>query len=121
MDGTLDVVARALALDLIEVRRRNMLVDADLPYAMATGEVLHDVTPRQTFEAALAAFDVLAFRARQAADRERGVYRGLGICSVVEPTTYGSAFYKAAEIAGSGHEAAWARWRPPVQSRPRSS
>ncbi len=53
-----------------------------------------------------------AFRARQAADRDRGIYRGLGICSVVEPTTYGSAFYKAAGIAGSGHEAAWVKVAP---------
>jgi aerobic carbon-monoxide dehydrogenase large subunit len=112
MDGTIDAVARTLGLDPIEVRRRNMLSHADLPFTMPTGEVLHDVTPRETLEAALAAFDVAAFRARQAEDRERGVYRGLGICSVVESTTYGSAFYKAAGIAGSGHEAAWVKVAP---------
>lgn len=112
MDGTIDAVARALGLDPIAVRKRNMLSQADLPYAMPTGEMLHDVTPRETLEAALAAFDVPAFRARQAADRMNGVYRGLGICSVVESTTYGSAFYKAAGIAGSGHEAAWVKVAP---------
>jgi carbon-monoxide dehydrogenase large subunit len=31
---------------------------------------------------------------------------------VVESTTYGSRFYKAAGIAGSGHEAAWLRIEP---------
>ncbi len=36
----------------------------------------------------------------------------MGICAVVEPTTYGSAFYKAAGIAGSGHEAAWVKVAP---------
>jgi hypothetical protein len=55
-----------------------------------------DITPRETLDKALAAFDVGGFHARQAADRERGIHRGLGICCVVEPTTYGSAFYKAA-------------------------
>ncbi len=112
MDGTLDAVARALGLDPVEVRRRNMIAAADLPYALATGEVLHDVTPRETLDAALATFDVDAFRARQAADRGRGVYRGFGLCCVVECTTYGSAFYKAAGIAGSGHEAAWVKVAP---------
>ncbi len=112
MDGTIDAIARALALDPIAVRRRNMLTQADLPFAMPTGEVLHDVTPRETLEAALSAFDVEAFRVRQTADRAKGVYRGLGICSVVESTTYGSAFYKAAGIAGSGHEAAWVKVAP---------
>ena len=112
MDGTIDAVARALGLDPVDVRRRNMLTQADLPYAMPTGEVLHDVTPRETLEAAVAAFDVPGFRARQAADRTQGIHRGLGICTVVEPTTYGSAFYKAAGIPGSGHEAAWVKIAP---------
>ena len=112
MDGTIDAVATTLGLDPIEVRRRNMLSQSDLPFTMPTGEVLHDVTPRETLEAALAAFDVGSFRALQAADRARGIYRGLGICSVVESTTYGSAFYKAAGIAGSGHEAAWVKVAP---------
>lgn len=112
MDGTIDAVAAKLGLDPIAVRRRNMLTKSDLPFTMPTGEVLHDVTPRETLEAALAAFDVEAFRARQSADRARGIYRGLGICSVVESTTYGSAFYKAAGIAGSGHEAAWVKVAP---------
>ena len=112
MDGTIEAVARALDLDPIAVRRRNMLQAGDLPYAMATNETLHDIAPARTFEAALDAFDVEAFRARQAADRARGVHRGMGICAVVEPTTYGSAFYKAAGIPGSGHEAAWVKVAP---------
>jgi carbon-monoxide dehydrogenase large subunit len=112
MDGTLDAIARALGLDPLDVRRRNMIGPADLPHTMATGETLHDVTPSETFEAALAAFDVAGFRARQAADRIRGVHRGMGVCCVVEPTTYGSAFYKSAGIPGSGHEAAWVKVAP---------
>ena len=112
MDGTLDSVARALGIDPIEVRRRNMIGPADLPYRLPTGEVLHDVTPAETLAAAVSAFDVPAFRARQAADRARGVHRGLGVCCVVEPTTYGSAFYRDAGIAGSGHEAAWVKVAP---------
>jgi carbon-monoxide dehydrogenase large subunit len=112
MDGTMDAIARALELDPIEVRRRNMLSPSDMPYTMPTGEVLHDVTPRETFDAVLTAFDVDAFRTRQQADRARGIHRGFGLCSVVESTTYGSAFYKAAGIPGSGHEAAWVKVAP---------
>ncbi|HEX2941630.1 MAG TPA: xanthine dehydrogenase family protein, partial [Rhodopila sp.] len=112
MDGTIEAVARALGLDAIDVRRRNMLDAADLPFTMPTGETLHDIAPARTLDAALAAFDVPAFRARQAQDRARGLYRGMGLCAVVEPTTYGSAFYKAAGIPGSGHEAAWVKVAP---------
>jgi carbon-monoxide dehydrogenase large subunit len=112
MDGTIEAVARALGLDPVAARRTNMLRPDELPYTMATGERLEDVTPRETLEAALAAIDYDAFRRDQAADRARGRHRGLGICAVVESTTYGSKFYKAAGIPGSGLEAAWVRVDP---------
>jgi aerobic carbon-monoxide dehydrogenase large subunit len=112
IDGTIEAIARRLQRDSVEVRQINMLTTADLPYRMATGEVLEDITPRETLDTALAAFDVTAFRARQKADRARDIHRGLGICCVVESTTYGSAFYKAAGIPGSGHEAGWVKIDP---------
>jgi aerobic carbon-monoxide dehydrogenase large subunit len=112
MDGTIEAIARRLGLDPIEVRRTNMIHSSDLPHRMATGEVLEDVTPRETMECALREFDAAAFRRRQEADRAHGIYRGLGLCCVIESTTYGSAFYKAAGIAGSGHEAGWVKVEP---------
>ena len=112
MDGTIEAIARKLSLDPIEVRLVNMLRPADLPYTMATGLVVEAVTPRETLWTALAAFDLADFRARQQSDRARGIHRGVGLCCVVESTTYGSAFYKTAGIAGSGHEAGWVKIEP---------
>jgi carbon-monoxide dehydrogenase large subunit len=112
MDGTIDAIAREMGLDPIELRRRNMLTQAELPFQMPAGEAMHDVTPRECFETVLEAFDMKAFRARQAADRARGIHRGVGVCSVLESSTYGSAFYKAAGIPGSGHEAGWVKVAP---------
>jgi carbon-monoxide dehydrogenase large subunit len=112
MEGTMDAIARALELDPVAVRRLNMLHPGDFPYTMATGEVLADITPRETLEGALAAIDYDHFRQRQQQGRAQGIYLGLGICTVVESTTYGSRFYKAAGIPGSGHEAAWLRIEP---------
>lgn len=112
MDGTMDAIARALGLDPIAVRRRNMLTAADLPHSMPEGVAMQDVTPWLTFDQALDAFDVGAFRTRQAADRARGIYRGLGVCSVVESSTYGSAFYKRSGIPGSGFEPGWVKVAP---------
>ena len=112
MDGTIEAIARELGLDPLEVRRVNMLKREDLPYRMATGEVLEDITPAETLEAAVATFDLAGFRERQSAARAEGRFIGAGICSVVESTTYGSRFYKSAGIPGSGHEAAWVRIDP---------
>ena len=112
MEGTMDAIARELALDPLEVRRLNMVEPGDLPYTMPSGEVIADITPRETLEAAVKAIDYAGFRGRQAAARREGRHLGLGLCSVVESTTYGSKFYKAAGIPGSGHEAAWLRIEP---------
>ena len=112
MDGTMDAIARELQLDPLAVRRLNMLQPEELPYTMPTGEVLADVTPRATLDAAVAAMGYETFRAEQAAARAAGRWLGLGICTVVESTTYGSKFYKSAGIPGSGHEAAWVRIEP---------
>ncbi len=112
MEGTMDAIARELGLDPLAVRRLNMLHPNELPYTMATGEVLADITPRETLEAAVTAIGYEAFRQRQQEALDQGRYLGLGICTVVESTTYGSRFYKSAGIAGSGHEAAWVRIEP---------
>lgn len=112
MEGTMEAIARELKLDPVDVRRRNLLKPEELPYRTATGELLADITPSQTFEAVLEAFDYDAFRARQQTARAAGRYLGLGLCNVVEPTTYGSRFYKSAGIPGSGHEASWIRIEP---------
>lgn len=112
MEGTIDAIARRLGRDPVDVRRINMLRASDLPHTMPSGEVARDITPSETLEALLAEVDYAGFRTRQAADRARGLHRGLGLCCVVEPTTYGSAFYKAAAIPGSGHEAGWVKVEP---------
>jgi aerobic carbon-monoxide dehydrogenase large subunit len=112
IEGTMDAIARELGLDPLEVRRANMVESRELPYTMPTGEVIADITPRETLEAAVKAIDYQGFRDRQAAARRDGRYLGVGWCSVVESTTYGSKFYKAAGIPGSGHEAAWVRIEP---------
>lgn len=112
MEGTIDAIARKLALDPVEVRRRNTIRDADLPFVTITGETYVDVTPAETLEAAIAAIGYEEFRASQAVSRRSGRLIGLGLCTVIESTTYGSAFYKAAGIAGSGHEVATVRVEP---------
>jgi aerobic carbon-monoxide dehydrogenase large subunit len=112
MEGTMDAIARELGLDPVDVRRRNLLTTQELPYRMPTGELLADVTPSETFEAVLRSIDYSDFRTRQRKAREQGRHLGLGLCNVVESTTYGSRFYKAAGIPGSGHEASWVRIEP---------
>jgi carbon-monoxide dehydrogenase large subunit len=110
MEGTMDAVARELGLDPLEVRRLNSIADTDLPFVTATGERYDALTPRATLDAAADELGYSALRVQQANTRE--TLLGIGLCTVVESTTYGSAFYKAAGIPGSGHEVATIRIEP---------
>ncbi len=109
MEGTIDAVARALGLDPLAVRRLNSLTATDLPYVTATGEAYDALSPLATLDAAA---EAIGYEALRGASAPAGRLRGLGLCTVVESTTYGSAFYRAAGIAGSGHEVASLRVEP---------
>jgi carbon-monoxide dehydrogenase large subunit len=111
-EGTVDAVARALALDPATVRRRNMLADADLPYATATALTYRSVYPAETLERALGRFGYEERRSAQAHARAAGRIVGIGMATYVEPNTYGSEFYRTAGIPGSGHDAAIVRIEP---------
>src|SRR5947209_8045120 len=111
-EGTIDAIARALELDPVDVRRRNMLADGDLPYRTATELTYRSVYPRDTLERALAAFGYADRRREQARARAAGRIAGIGVATYVEPNTYGSEFYKTAGIPGSGHDAAIVRIEP---------
>lgn len=110
MEGTMDAVARDLGLDKLAVRRLNSITDADLPFITATGERYDALTPLATLDAAATAIGYDALLAPRAASSE--TLLGIGLCTVVESTTYGSAFYRAAGIPGSGHEVATMRVEP---------
>ena len=111
-EGILDEVARALGLDPLEVRRRNMIAPADLPWVSAAGQRYEAITPRATLEAVVEAIAYDRIRAEQRARGTAGKLLGLGLCTVIESNTYGSAFYRAAGIPGSGHEAVSVRVEP---------
>jgi len=109
MEGTMDAIAHALDLDPLELRRRNSITDADLPWITATGERYDALTPLATLDAAA---ERIGYQAQRGATAPAGRLRGVGLCTVVESTTYGSAFYRSAGIPGSGHEVASIRVEP---------
>ncbi len=67
----LDIAARQIGLDPVELRRRNLLRNDDMPYANANGMPYDHVTPLETFEHALEILDYDAFRREQADARLR--------------------------------------------------
>ena len=85
-ETALDVAARKIGIDPIELRRRNMITRADLPAVTALGIKVDDIDPAGCLDALLKAFDVPTFRREQAEARKHGRHLGLGVACYVEPT-----------------------------------
>ncbi len=94
-----DIAARQIGLDPVELRRRNMLAIADLPYTNPIGIPYDSMSPLETFEEALRIIDHDGFRAEQEAARAAGRLVGIGTSSYVEPTSTGAMPYYATEGA----------------------
>jgi carbon-monoxide dehydrogenase large subunit len=96
----LDIAARRMDIDPIELRRRNLLQRDELPYRNPNGMTYDSISPRETFEQALEILDYDAFRVEQAAARAAGRHLGVGVSNYVEPSTpgYGSYGTEAATI-----------------------
>ncbi len=80
----IDLVARELGLDPLDVRRRNYVVRDEPPLAMLTGLPFVGVTTQESVEQAAALVDWAGFRARQDKARAEGRYLGIGMASYLE-------------------------------------
>ncbi|HXY95260.1 MAG TPA: xanthine dehydrogenase family protein molybdopterin-binding subunit [Acidimicrobiia bacterium] len=85
----LDIAARRARVDPLELRRRNIVRQDDLPYRTTTGATFDRITPAETLEQAVAMLDYDAFRREQAGARAEGRCLGVGIAVYVEPTAGG--------------------------------
>jgi carbon-monoxide dehydrogenase large subunit len=95
-----DVAARSIGMDPLELRRRNVLRAEDLPYSTPLGMVFDDITPAECLEQAAQIIDYDGFRAQQAEALREGRLLGLGIGLYIEPTAgrYGALGIEAAHV-----------------------
>lgn len=89
----LDIAAREMGIDPVEMRRRNLLRRDELPYPNPNGMTYDNISPMETLEQALAMLDYDAFRKEQAEARQAGRYLGVGVSNYVEPSTPGLGYY----------------------------
>ena len=84
LERLMDAVADATGLDVLDVRRRN-LVDG-FPYETPTGGVYDSGDYAAAVELAVTNADLDDLRARQAAARDEGAYYGIGVALVTDPS-----------------------------------
>ena len=93
LERLMDKAARALDIDPVDIRRRNLITS--FPYTSAMGLVFDDASYRETMELAVDALDLPAFRKRQNEARKAGRYLGLGLATFSERTGYGTPAFAA--------------------------
>src|SRR6184192_507028 len=113
MERLLDLGARALNLDPVQIRRINLVTPDDLPYTSAT-RLVHDTGSYPVcFAKVVEALDYETFRAEQAQRRTEGRYLGIGLANYNELTGLGQAASAGPRMPfRTGHEGVTVRMDP---------
>jgi aerobic carbon-monoxide dehydrogenase large subunit len=83
-ERVVDLLAKDLGLDPLEIRLRNIAARTDPPFMMVTGRPLAGVTAAESLERVAQIVDIPAFRRRQAEERLKGRYLGIGMATFIE-------------------------------------
>jgi len=123
MERLMDYAARELGVDPIELRRKNFIGPAQMPFKTAAGETYDTGEFAKVMDAALDAADWQGFPARKAEAEKAGRLRGIGLSYYIE-STMGSPEENAkitfeddgtvsvavgTQSNGQGHETAYAQ------------
>lgn len=103
----MDLLARTLGIDPIEIRRRNLLTPDAMPYHAGTTTLGHPTVYdtgdyASALDAALRAADYPRLRTYQAEQRARGRHLGIGVACVLEKAGLGPWEMARVEIDASG-------------------
>src|SRR2546422_9118947 len=89
IERTMDAIAHELALDPVDVRRRNLIPKEAFPYTTATNTTYDSGAYSHALDTLLTAANYEQLRAEQARLRTQGQCVGVGICFYVEMTAMG--------------------------------
>jgi aerobic carbon-monoxide dehydrogenase large subunit len=92
-EGLVELAAAKIGMDVVELRRRNLIADDAYPAVGAAGIKFEKLSHHASLDKTLAMMDYKKLRAEQAELRGRGIYRGIGFASFIEVTNPSAAFY----------------------------
>ncbi|MDI1340604.1 xanthine dehydrogenase family protein molybdopterin-binding subunit [Polaromonas sp.] len=98
MERLMDEAARQTGIDRVELRRRNFIQPAQMPYKNPMGQVYDTGNFESVMDQALVLADWKGFDARAAGSASRGLLRGLGIATFLE-WTGGNALEETVSVA----------------------
>ncbi|MEY2802432.1 MAG: hypothetical protein RL513_2017 [Pseudomonadota bacterium] len=92
-EGIVDAGARAIGMDPVTLRRKNLLNDDAFPCTTPSGMKFEVMSHHQCMDKLVAMMDLPRLRSEQAALRKQGIWRGIGIISMIEITNPSAMFY----------------------------
>ncbi len=84
IERLIDKAARQTGIDRIELRRRNMIPAAAMPYAAPNGQIYDSGEFEAIMDKALKIADWAGFAGRRESARKAGKLRGIGLCCFLE-------------------------------------
>lgn len=110
----MDLAARRLSLDPAEIRRRNLIRPDEFPYVSATGLEYDSSSSVDALDRALEMVGYEKLRAQQREQRSSVAGRclGIGICSYIEMTTFGTRYWAPLGIEHCAYDSATIRMDP---------
>ncbi len=85
-ESMIDMAAEATGLDPVEIRRRNVMEDDSYPREIGAGITMKDLSHQACLERLCELMNYDELRAEQAALREKGIWRGIGIAGFIKGT-----------------------------------
>jgi len=111
-EALVDGVAAQLGIDPIALRLANVIPDDAYPATGASGIKLEVLSHEACLREARRLVDYDALRAEQQALRQRGVYRGIGVATLIELTNPSAAFYGVGGARIASQDGATIRLEP---------
>jgi carbon-monoxide dehydrogenase large subunit len=102
IERLVDIYARKIGMDPVEVRRKNFIPKDKFPYTVATGLTYDSGNYEAALDKALGILDYKAFRGEQARARKDGRYLGVGVVSYIEICGLGPSQVAGAVGFGGG-------------------
>src|SRR5437899_1384140 len=98
----IDLFARKIGMDPVEVRRKNLIPKDKFPYTVATGITYDSGNYQGALDKALQMVDYKKFRGDQAKGRKEGRYLGIGVTTYCEICGLGPSQVAGAVGFGGG-------------------
>ena len=102
VERLVDIYARKIGMDPVEVRRKNFIPKDKFPYTVATGITYDSGDYGPALDKALRMLDYPAFRRQQVEERAKGRYLGVGVVSYIEICGLGPSQVAGAVGFGGG-------------------